>query len=49
MEALIEKMMEMMTDKVLCACVCVFLLAYESYLLSVVFIYILTGASLFLV
>ena len=43
-----EKMMEKMTDKVVRACVRVCLLAYELYLLSVVFVSILTGASLFL-
>ena len=36
MEALVEKTMQNMTDKVVCACACVF--AYESYLLSVSFV-----------
>ena len=46
-----DNVMQKMTKKVASACVCVYvsLLAYELYLLTVVFVTILTGASLFLV
>ena len=49
MEVMMEKMMEKMTNKVVWACVCVFLLASRAHFVSVCFVENLTGASLFLV